>query len=63
MIRLVALALILLTTTAALPEAGTCGPWVSNANGTEWRMCADQQNQIYCELKMGRKIGRFVCPE
>ena len=63
MSRLVAIVFIALTTTAAAPDPGTCGPWIPNTNGTSWRMCADQQNQIYCELKAGPKISRFVCPE
>ena len=62
MSRLGALALILLTTTASLPPPGSCGPWVDQTNGTEWRICTDGQNQVYCEMKKGRTISRFVCP-
>jgi len=47
---------------AKVPDPSTCGPWVSQTNGTKWRMCVDPNNQRYCELKSGRTITRFECP-
>jgi hypothetical protein len=61
--RIFALGLVALSLSAAVPAPGTCGPWVPQTNGTRWRMCTDLQNQLYCELKMGSKITRFVCPD
>ena len=61
--RLFALALIVLTSTAAAPSPGTCGPWVPQTDGSQWRMCNDTQNQLYCELKQGGKIWRIDCPD
>ena len=59
----VLLALISLLSTAEAPPPGTCGPWVSQSDGSKWRMCTDAQKHTYCELKRGSKITRFVCPD
>lgn len=40
----------------------SCGPWISQTNGTYWRMCVDDQNQQYCEARSGRTIQRISCP-
>jgi hypothetical protein len=56
------LAIAALTVSAQMPDPGTCGPWVPQTNGTKWRMCIDQNNQRYCELKQGSAITRFECP-
>jgi hypothetical protein len=56
------LAIAALTVSAQVPVPGTCGPWVPQTNGTKWRMCVDQNDQRYCELKTGQTITRFTCP-
>jgi hypothetical protein len=56
------LAIAALTLSARVPDPSNCGPWVSQTNGTKWRMCVDQNNDRYCELKAGRTITRFDCP-
>jgi hypothetical protein len=63
--RLFALALIALGTVAAVPAPpppGTCGGWVSQTDGTSWRMCTDARDEQYCELKSGGSVTRIVCP-
>lgn len=63
MYRLFVLALVAVTASAAAPPApGKCGSWVSQTNGTMWRMCSDAQNHQYCELKSGTRITRIRCP-
>ena len=49
------------TLSARAPDPSNCGPWVPQTNGTKWRMCVDQNNQRYCEMKLGRTITRFAC--
>lgn len=40
----------------------SCGPWIPQTNGIDWRMCVDAQNQQYCEARRGRLIQRINCP-
>jgi hypothetical protein len=61
--------LIVLSAFAALtiansgfPPPSTCGPWVSQTNGTRWRVCTDAQGIQFCQLKTGSKITPMVCP-
>jgi len=61
--RLLAIVLVGLISTAAAPPPGTCGPWVSQSDGSMWRMCTDLQNHTYCEIRERSKITRFVCPD
>jgi len=56
------LAIAALTVSAKAPDPANCGPWVSQTNGTKWRMCTDPNNQPYCELKAGSTVTRFECP-
>jgi len=56
------LAIAAFTLSAGVPDPFNCGPWVPQTNGTKWRMCVDQNNDRYCELKSGRTITRFDCP-
>jgi hypothetical protein len=60
--RLLALALVALGSTGALPAPGTCGPWVPQPDMTQWRMCTDTQNNQYCEFRDGGRITRIECP-
>jgi len=56
------LAIAALTVSARAADPSNCGPWVSQTNGTKWRMCTDQNNQRYCEIKTGSVVSRFECP-
>ena len=56
------LAIAALTLSAKAPDPSNCGPWISQTNGTKWRMCYDQNSQRYCEMKTGRAVTRFDCP-
>ena len=56
------LAIAAFTVSAQTPYAATCGSWVSQTDGSEWRMCVDQNNQRYCELRRGGTTTRFTCP-
>jgi hypothetical protein len=60
--QLTIIAAALIATAVNLPMPGTCGNWVSQTNGFKWRMCADAQNNLYCESKRGRTITRIQCP-
>jgi hypothetical protein len=60
--RLFLLGLAAVSLSGLAPAPGSCGPWVSQTNGTRWRMCTDFNNQQYCELKTGSRITRFICP-
>jgi hypothetical protein len=62
MSRLSVFALAFLSISAAAPAPGSCGPWVPQTNGTSWRMCVDERNQQYCELRTGNTIQRMQCP-
>jgi hypothetical protein len=55
------LAIAAFTVATTIPDPSTCGPWVPQTNGGKWRMCVDQNNQRYCEMKLGRTITRFPC--
>jgi len=59
--RVLTLLAIAALTVSAAPNPGSCGPWVPQTNGSKWRMCVDQNNQRYCEMKLGRAITRFAC--
>jgi hypothetical protein len=60
--QLFVIAAVGLITAVNIPSPGTCGYWVPQTNGIKWRMCADQQNRVYCETKRGRNITRIQCP-
>jgi len=59
--RLVVLAIVTLAFAGNAVAAPSCGRWISNTNGTSWRMCTDS-GQRYCERQKGREIKRIVCP-
>jgi hypothetical protein len=60
--RLIAIALMGVVSSAAAPAPGTCGPWVPQTDGSQWRMCADAQSRTYCEMKQGSSVLRIDCP-
>jgi hypothetical protein len=60
--RYLTIALAVTTAAINLPLPGTCGAWVPQTNGISWRMCANQQNSFYCEMKRGTRVSRMQCP-
>ena len=62
--RLIALSAFFAFATAAsaAPPPSTCGPWISQTNGIRWRMCADANGLVFCQLKAGGKVSAVVCP-
>lgn len=61
--RLSVFLLAALSVSANVPDPGTCGPWVSQPDGTAWRLCYDTRNVEYCELRTRGKISTFQCPD
>lgn len=62
MARLSILIMALAGLSASNSVVPTCGPWIPQTNGTYWRMCIDEQNQQYCEMRSGRIVQRINCP-
>ena len=62
--RLIALSALVVLATAAngAPPPSTCGSWVSQTDGSDWRMCADSRGTVFCQYKSGGKIRLMVCP-
>jgi hypothetical protein len=60
--RLIVFALVTLSCAASVSAGPSCGRWISQTNGTEWRMCTDAQGNQYCELRRRNVITRITCP-
>ena len=61
--RLTIVAIAAFTFSSSAAAVPTCGMWVSQTNGSSWRLCKDAQTQArFCEVKRGGTIRRMVCP-
>ena len=40
----------------------TCGPWVTQTNGTAWRICYDDQKKRFCQVQKSGEIRQMRCP-
>ncbi len=62
MYKLALFALAVVSGSSTSFAAASCGRWISQNNGMEWRMCVDDQNRQYCEMRKGRTIKPMRCP-
>ena len=62
MLRLIGFALVTMGCAAGVSAEPSCGRWISQTNGTEWRICTDASGQQYCELRRRNEITRIPCP-
>ena len=59
--RLSVFLLAALSISASTPNPGTCGPWVSQTDGSAWRLCHDIHNLQYCEVRARGRIAPMQC--
>ena len=59
---LIVFAFAALSISGSAMAGSSCGPWVSQTNGTEWRICVDDQGRQFCQLRDGSEIRPMRCP-
>jgi hypothetical protein len=60
--RIFVVSLMALSLSSNASAAATCGRWIPQTNGIDWRLCTDAQGKQYCEMRRRNAITRIACP-